>query len=240
LIVLFFQRHTLGSRIVGTMRMLLETREFVSALPEEDHVAVVFFQSHLELVQDFTRDRKLLLGILEDRIVPYVPPVRQTPGPYPSMASYFDVQAGRNAATPEHGLRVTAEALQNLPGSKSMLFLGWGIGIMSGGAVRMRPEYESARRALADAQVTVFSLDVTQANYHSLEGPLIRMANDTGGMYRSTYINTNVAMDAVVKALEGHYLLTFSRPDLPSGRHRMKIRLNDQPGFTYHRVYYND
>lgn len=41
----------------------------------------------------------------------------------------------------------------------------------------------------------VTSLDVTQADYHSLEGPLINMANDTGGMYRSTYINTTQAGD---------------------------------------------
>lgn len=240
LIVLYFQRSLVPTRIAGTMRMLQETREFVSRLGENDYVAMVFFQSHLELVQDFTNDKDKILAILNDQIVPYVTQPAPEPGPYPSLAAHFDVEAGLDAPTPEHGLRVTAEALQPIPGSKSMLFVGWGVGVMVGGEVRMRPEYEQARRALADARVSVFSLDVTRADYHSLEGPLIRMALDTGGFYVRTYGNANIAMGAVEKAIAGHYVLAFDKPDLKEGRHRMRIRLKDHEGVVYHREYFND
>ena len=240
LIVVFFQRSLLPTRIAGTMRMLQETREFVERLHDNDYVAMVFFQSHLELVQDFTNDKQKILAILDHQIVPYVTQPAAEPGPYPSLAADFDVQAGLDAATPEQGLRVTAEALKEIPGSKSMLFVGWGVGVMVGGVVKMRPEYEPARQALADARVSVFSLDVTRADYHSLEGPLIRMALDTGGFYVRTYDNANVAMGAVEKAIAGHYVLAFAQPDLRSGRHRMRIRLKDHKGVVYHREYYND
>ncbi len=240
LIVIFFQRSLVPTRIAGTMRMLQETREFVERLPDNDYVAIVDFQFHLEFVQDFTNDKDKILAILDNQIVPYITQPVPEPGRYPSLAAYYDVRAGLDAATPEHGLRVTAEALQEIPGSKSMLFVGWGVGVMTGGVVRMRPEYEQARQALADARVSVFSLDVTRADYHSLEGPLIRMALDTGGFYVRTYDNANVAMGAVEKAIAGHYVLTFEKPDLPAGRHRMRIRLNGHKGVVYHREYYND
>jgi VWFA-related protein len=240
LIVIFFQRSLVPTRIAGTMRMLQETREFVGRLDDNDYVAMVFFQSHLELVQDFTNDKRKILAILDDQIVPYVTQPAAEPGPYPSLAASFDVQAGLDAPTPEHGLRVTAEALKPIPGSKTMLFVGWGVGIMVGGVVKMRPEYEPARQALADARVSVFSLDVTRADYHSLEGPLIRMALDTGGFYVRTYDNANVAMGAVEKAIAGHYVLAFEKPDLPKGRHRMRIRMKNHKGVVYHREYYND
>lgn len=240
LIVIFFQRSLVPTRIAGTMRMLQETREFVERLSDNDYVAIVDFQFHLELVQDFTSDKDKILAILDDQIVPYITQPVPEPGRYPSLAAYYDVQAGLDAATPEHGLRVTAEALEEIPGSKSMLFVGWGVGIMTGGEVKMRPEYEQTRQALADARVSVFSLDVTRADYHSLEGPLIRMALDTGGFYVRTYDNANIAMGMVEKAIAGHYVLVFEKPDLKEGRHRMRIRLKNHKGVVYHREYYND
>lgn len=239
-IVLFFQRDLLPSRIIGTMRVLQEVREFVAGLDADDYVAIVVYQSHLDLYQDFTNDRELLLDILTDCIVPYVEPAPQIAGDPPSLAAHFDVQAGRDAATPESALRVTAEALAHVEGAKEVLFVGWGVGVMVGGAVQMRPEWGATRRALTDARASVFSLDVTRANYHSLEGPLIRMALDTGGFYVRTFDNANVAMDAVRKAIDGHYLLTFESPDLRPGRHRIKIRLRDRPGVVYHPEYYED
>jgi hypothetical protein len=66
------------------------------------------------------------------------------------------------------------------------------------------------------------------------------MALDTGGFYVRTYDNANVAMGAVEKAIAGHYVLAFEKPDLPKGRHRMRIRMKNHKGVVYHREYYND
>jgi VWFA-related protein len=239
LIVMFFQRDLFPTRIVGLMRMLDETREFVQTLQPDDMIAIVVYDSHLVLYQDFTTDHDLIHEILLDRIVPYVKPDRPEPGPFPSLAAHFDHDEAKDAATPEEALLVTAAALEPIPGSKEMLFIGWGMGVMGGGTVQIRPEYGPARRALLDARVTVFSMDFTRADYHSLQGPLIKLARDTGGFYIKTFINANVAMDAVARAIRGHYVLTFVKPDLRPGRHVLKVKLRDKKGVVYYQEYYD-
>jgi VWFA-related protein len=239
LIVLFFQRDLYPTRIVGLMRMLDETREFVRTLQPEDMIAIVVYDSHLVLYQDFTTDHDRILEILLDRIVPYVKPERPEPGPFPSLAAHFDHDEAKDAATPEEALLVTAEALEPIPGSKEMLFIGWGMGVMGGGVVQIRPEYGPARRALLDARVTVFSMDVTRADYHSLAGPLIKLARDTGGLYVTTFVNANVAMDTVARAIRGHYVLTFEKPDISPGRHVLKVKLRNKEGVVYYQEYYD-
>jgi hypothetical protein len=67
-----------------------------------------------------------------------------------------------------------------------MIYTGWGLGNFFGGTVTMTPEYDEARESIARARMTVFVLDVTQANYHSLETGLETIAEDTGGTYETS------------------------------------------------------
>ena len=226
--MLFFQRHTFPSRITGMMQMLKRADEFITTLGPDDRVAILTYTSHLKLYADFTNDHEYLRELIQRRIVPYRPPPPPGPGPFPSLAAHFDHEAARNAASPEEALRVTARALTPLRGSKTMLYIGWGMGFMSGGAVQMRSEYPAALRALLDARVTVFPLDVTRADYHSLEGPLIRVARDTGGYYMKTYYSSYFAMDSIASIIMGRYELVFEKPDLPPGKHSITIRLTKE------------
>lgn len=52
LIVFIFQKDLEPSRIVGLMRMLIETRLFLDALGPDDRVAVLSFDSHLKIWLD--------------------------------------------------------------------------------------------------------------------------------------------------------------------------------------------
>jgi VWFA-related protein len=250
LIVLFFQRHTFPSRIAGMMQMLKRADEFIATLGPDDRVAILTYTSHLKLYADFTNDHDYLSELIQRRIVPYRPPPPPEPGPFPSMAAHFDHEAAKNAATPEQALLVTAKALAPLRGSKTMLYIGWGMGVRIAGAVQMRPEYAETRRALLAARVTVFPLDVTRADYHSLEGPLIRVARDTGGYYMKTYYSSYFAMNSVASIITGRYEFVFEKPDLPPGEHLIKIRLTDEARdrvqraghkpWLFYRWYYDD
>jgi VWFA-related protein len=250
LIVLFFQRNTFPTRIAGLMTMLDRAGEFVKGLNPDDQVAVLTYDSHLELNADFTTDHAWLHDLIRTRIVPYRPPPPPGPGPFPSLAAHFDAEAARRAACPEEALRVIAEALAPLRGSKTLLYIGWGMGVLSGGVVQMRPEYGPARRALLDARVSVFSMDVTRADYHSLEGPMIQVARDTGGYYMKTYYSSYFAMDSIANIIGGRYELVFEKPELPPDQHLIRVRLTDaartrvkgagERPWLFYREYYDD
>jgi hypothetical protein len=111
------------------------------------------------------------------------------------------------------------------------VFFGWGLGRMDGRmGVRAEPDYGPAVTALFDARTTVFALDVTDADYHSLEVGLERVAEDTGGFYAKTHNFPVTAMSRLAGALSGHYVLAFPRPDVRRGAHPLRVRLVGRKG----------
>jgi hypothetical protein len=108
-----------------------------------------------------------------------------------------------------------------------VVFLGWGLGRYGANGVTMRPEYEDARRALEAARATVFALDVTEADYHSLEVGLQQVAADTGGTYAKTYLFPQLAIERLEQSIAGYYVLYFRRPDEAEKPQRVWIDLRD-------------
>ena len=225
LLVLFFQNDTDLSRLTGQMRMIRQALAFLASCAPEDRLAVLSFDSHLKLRQDFTNDRERLRRAIRRTIswdeVPDPPA-----GPAPSLAASMDFRAARRATLPEHALRVIGQALAALPGSKSLLFFGWGLGnfdpVMG---LILDHNYGQALGWLQRSHTAVFALDVTSADFHSLEGGLEAVAGDTGGLYVKTHVFPQLAMEKVARAISGYYLLTFARPALRRGRHAMAIRV---------------
>ncbi|HET7293975.1 MAG TPA: hypothetical protein VFM88_16235 [Vicinamibacteria bacterium] len=230
LVVFLFQKDiSESSRITGLMRMKTRAARLLDSLEPEDRVAVLSFDTHLRLWTDFTRDRGRLRRIVERSILMEEPP-QVVPEQAPSLLTGLDPRAARRAASPEEGLLVLARALLPLPGTKSVAFFGWGLGELSGGRVAMRPEYDAARKALKDARAIVFSLDVTDADYHDLEIGLEQVAEDTGGFYVKTHDFPELAMARLEGALAGYYSLSFEKPFLPSGVHAVEVRLVGRRG----------
>ncbi|MFQ5744644.1 MAG: VWA domain-containing protein [Acidobacteriota bacterium] len=240
LIVFFFQRDLHSSRMRGLMRIVPQIDLLLDSLTRGDRVAVLSFDSHLKLYADFTNDWRQLRELIRYSIVDYRPPVPADDGPDPSLAGHFDVERGNDAATPEEGLLVLAEALQPLPGAKTLILFGWGLGKMVSGEVITRHQYEPARRALMAARTTVFSLDFTQADYHSLQGPLRKIAVDTGGFYEKSFPINAAPFRRLIRAIAGHYVLVFEEPDLPRGRHTISVKLLGRSGRVLARHYYYD
>ena len=240
LIVFFFQKDLHPSRTPGLMRMIHEASRLLDTLHPGDRVAVASFDSHLKLWSDFTEDRESVRRGIEHSVLFEDRAPLIVEGPFPSLAATFDPTAARHAATAEKGLLVLAEALRALPGAKSMVFFGWGLGRMSSLGVHMEADYGPAAAALLDSRTTVFSLDVTNADYHSLEVGLKKVARDTGGFYARTHDFPASAMKRLRRALLGHYVLVFERPPLPHGAHRVQVDLVGVSGEVLARPEYVD
>ena len=242
LIVFFFQTDYEISRLVGLLRMSLQARRFLEMLLPSDRVAVFSYDSHLKLRQDFTHDRASLERAIHDAIRTGTSdePIRIES---PSVAKHLDFAAARHAYTPEAGLFVLARALAPIPGGKTMLFFGWGLSTIGGAA---GPNFAETRdlgnafAALAAARTNIFTLDVTDADYHSLEIHLQNLSDMTGGTYQKTNIFPNLAMDRVRRAISGRYVLVFKKPDAPRGLHSIEVRLPHHKGEVNARQYYED
>jgi VWFA-related protein len=242
-IVLFYQTDHEPLRITGFLRMAQYTDRFLETLVETDRVAVVSFDSHLKLRQDFTDSREKIRAAMLS-CLRTAEPDRIEPGPFPSLARNFDYTKARRAVTPERGLDLVARALEPIPGGKTMLFFGWGLGTIGGltGAIPTeQKDYARALRSLSAARVNIFTLDITDADYHTLEGRLVGVSAATGGTYQKTHLFPQAALDRVTRAISGRYVLVFVKPNLPRGAHDVEVRLaGKRKGNVSARSYYED
>lgn len=229
MLVFFFQKDLEPSRAPGLLRMKTQAVKLLASLEPQDRVAVASFDTHLRLWTDFTNDHRKLKRIIERSILFEEEP-KDLEASRPSLVTGYDPRAARDAGSPERAFRVLAKALAPVPGTKSLAFFGWGLGRMDGGVVSMLPEYDAMRRELRDARVVVFALDITDADFHSLEVGLEQLAEDTGGFYAKTHDFPDIAMARLENALAGYYALAFVKPALLPGRHHVDIQLEGRKG----------
>jgi VWFA-related protein len=231
LVVIFVQADSNApSRTRGHLHTLPFTRELLAALGPEDNVAVVGFDSHLKLWQDFTRDREPVPEAIYQAIRFGGRPPEPAAGGIPSLARHFDFDAARRAASPERALQVTAEALAALPGEKVLVFLAWGLGNFGSMGTHMTPAFAPAVRALLAARTTVFVLDVTEADAHDLEIGLQGIAEATGGTYDKTYVFPALAVRQLARTISGYYVLTLDAAALPKRGGEVAVELHGRKG----------
>lgn len=223
------------SWVGGHLKALPHLRKLVRGLDPEDRVAVVSFDARLKLWQDFTRDREAVADALY-RAIGFGEPGRPRRVRGPSLMDHFDFRAARRATNTEAALEVLGEALEPLPGSKDVIFAGWGLGrFVAGVGVSYPPSYYDALDALEAARTTVSVLDVTQASGHALASGLRSMAEATGGTYASTYDFGARKVEELARTLSGYYLLTIDRSALPEVRGKLVIELRNRKGRILYR-----
>ena len=229
LIVFFIQSDFNSVRVKGHLRVLPFVREFLGALEEEDWVAAVSFDSHLKFWHDLSRDRDSVGDAIE-RAVRFgsMPPILPAHGR--SLARTFPAAEAKRAATPEDALRLTARSLIDIPGEKILVYLGWGLGRYGSSGFRMTQDYYRALATLDAARTSVFVLDVTDADYHTLELGIRQVAHDTGGTYAKTNTFGRRQVLQLTESISGYYLLTLDRDSLPEERRRLRINLRDHQG----------
>jgi len=243
LIVLFFQTDYEISRLHGLLRMGIQARRFVGTLDPTDRVAVVSYDSHLKLRQDFTADRAKLERAIHAAIRNSEGSVPD-PDSHPSFGKRLDTEEMSRCATPERALEMVARALAPIPGGKSLLFFGWGFGTVGGLMGPNASELQAwadAMQRMAEARVNVFTLDIVDADYHTLEGSIRQIADLTGGHYDKTNLFPELVMDRIGRAISGRYVLVFVKPHLPRGDHDIAVTLaNGRKGRVFARQYYSD
>ena len=94
--------------------------------------------------------------------------------------------------------------------------------------------------ALHAARAAVFCLDITDADYHTLEVGLQTVATETGGVFARTHLFSRRAMDRVANVLGGHYVLFVEKPDGEPGFHRIEVDLRNDDGSVFARNSYVD
>ena len=230
LVVFLFQKSLHRSRIPGLMQMLRELRRSLGTFPPRDRVAVLRFDSRLELLLDFTQNPDLMRRAFEHDVLFGNSTAAGESQAAPSLRPALEKERLDPSYSMEESLFRVAEALEPLPGPKSLVVVGHGFGRLSSTGVSVEPAYDDAREALQRARATVFCLDVTNADYHTLEVGLRIVAEDTGGLYQRTHVFSKAALARVLAALEGQYVLFVEKPALSSGSHRLDVRLRGRSG----------
>ncbi len=240
LLVLFIQTDFARNavRIGGQMHILDNADQLIDSLEPEDKVAVLQFDSHLKFRLDFTNDRARIKNAVRDALATDEPPPPPVV-PNPSLRTHLDRDEMKKATSSEQGLIILGNALRSIPGPKSLILIGWGLGERLGQKVVMRPEYPIARYVLESARTTVFALDITMADYHDLAVGLATGAKDTGGFYASTYHFPQLAFDMLERALQGHYELEVRKPEKSTpGTHRIEVDVNRRNVTVMARTFY--
>jgi len=209
--------------------MLIESQSFIEGLTPRDRVAVLSFDSQLKIWLDFTSDRDAVRRVLQHDILLAEPrPVQEITGV--SLSRRLDRATASKIYTIEKALHRIADAVRDVPGSKSIVLIGHGFGRLGWTGVTMEHGYEEARDALMAARASVFSLDVTNADYHSLDAGLQLVARQTGGFFARTHLFTEQAMNRLASVLAGYYVLFLEQPKVGIGTHDVDVRLTRRQG----------
>jgi VWFA-related protein len=230
LLIFFYQTDFArnSTRIIGQMQQVVNANDWLDWLDPEDRVAVFSFDSHLKFRLDFTNNKDHIKDAMEQALYTDEPPPPRIV-PMPALAKRLDPDEMRKAGSPEAALIIVANALRPIPGPKSIILFGWGLGRLVGGGVMMESKYVPARQALESARASVFSIDFTQADFHSLEAGLGKVAGDTGGFYAKTFHFPKIAVDRLQKTLAGHYELEVRKPDTRvRGTHTIEVDIPSQ------------
>lgn len=230
LIIFLFQKDLEPSRLTGLMRMLVESTSFLDELTPRDHIAVLSFDYQLKIWLDFTNDREAVRQVLQRKILFEDPQPVLEAASSASLVSRLDQATASKIYTIEKALHRIADAVHDLPGSKSIVLVGHGFGRFGWTGVTMEHGYEDARDALMAARTSVFSLDVTNADYHSLEAGLQLVSRETGGFFARTHLFTQQAMNRLSGVLAGYYVLFLEQPAVAPGTHDVEVRLTRRQG----------
>jgi hypothetical protein len=127
----------------------------------------------------------------------------------------------------ERAFSLLGHALEPLNGAKSVIVFGHGFGTRNRDGVAFANDYAEARQSLRNGRASVFCLDVTQADIHSLEVGLQQVAEDTGGFFERTHILPAWGLSRLAGTLAGHYVLFVERPPVRPGRHSVRVSVPD-------------
>jgi VWFA-related protein len=211
LIVVVFQTDINLYRIKGVVRMAPQAADFVRNMAPTDKVAFLTFESHLELRSDFTVEHDELAEMITTTEIldATVEPPRPSS---PRLGDHLNIKQAYEAANMSRALELIAQALARMPGPKTLVLFGWGVGRYNRGHRITTSDLTNAISALTAARTSVFSLDITTADFHTLEIGLRKVSEDTGGLYLKTNLFPETAMNKLVRVISSYYELSIVPP----------------------------
>ena len=121
--------------------MLLRSRNFLATLSPADRIAILSFDSHLKVWTDFTNDHDRLEQLFARGLLFEKPGAMQAPSS-PSVIERLSPEKARHTYGIERALQLIGEALEPLPGAKSLVLVGHGFGRLGLSGMRMENDYE--------------------------------------------------------------------------------------------------
>ena len=71
----------------------------------------------------------------------------------------------------------------------------------------------------------MFSLDITTADYHTLEVGLRQVSHDTGGLYIKTNLFPRAAIDKLTRMITSYYELSIIPPPDLAQAYKIKVKV---------------
>jgi len=226
------------SRTVGIVRMTPRAAEFVRSLGPNDRIAFLTYGSHLRLHSDFTTDHEALAEMITTQEILKAKSSPPQPAP-PLLGDHLDPEAAKNAADLSYALELLGRTLGSFPGTKSLIFFGYGLGRMTAGAkITVGDGYERAMEALTSSRTSVFSLDITNADAHSLALGLRTVSDDTGGFYVKTHLFPDNAMERLTRVISSYYELEIIPPPDIGDSFTINVKVDRPRVEVFTRQYY--
>ena len=256
-IILFQQQRRAAGEVPGLLARQMEAARDLATwiatdLQSHDLVAVVAYDTRLDVVQDFTRSVESLQVAV--RLAAGGKGGGQDwPSRLPKMESGQSLsrqlpvgkELRKQTGDLYKGLQVLAEAAGSIRGRKNLIFIGRGVGEMNSFGV-WEPDsrfYRPTIERLNDNNVAVYPLDVMPlGSRHSLENSLAALASDTGGTFTRQFTSFITPLRSISEENGGYYLLSYRSPREKgsSGYQRVKvstknpeIRVRARQGYTF-------
>lgn len=226
-LVILVQRKTARAEMVGLMRLANDAASFAEWFARAGRVAVVSFDSQLHSWTTFTSDGQELRRILTSSLIASAPPLGVRVEANSGSVHTELLPAGSTQPDSlEQAMQRIAEMLQPLPGTKSVVVLGNGMGtwVPRLDRVDLGSAYEQAVASLQRARVSVFSFDYTDADYHPRQEGLMQLAADTGGRFWQANLFTGEPLNQLRRVLAGHYVLVVSPPGERVGWRSLSVK----------------
>lgn len=258
--VLFFHDQTFEARdrarlTSNRLRAAREARTWIDTeMGPSDWVAVVRFDYRLTVQLDFSQERLKIDEAIEsatmnrrtEALRPSVRARRESPGGGPSLTAGLPHIADLERASlrMEDAVRLVATAARPIIGRKNMILftLGFGRAESPLGSPDAR-YYPAMEAALNESNVAVYPIDLSGSGNQSPQNNFLsQLADETGGVYFSTFNRFLDALRSISRYNTGYYLLSFEST-VPSGETGYrnfkvkttapKVRIRARRGYAY-------
>jgi VWFA-related protein len=212
--------------------------DWVTKLAGGDLVAIASYDTSLVIEQDFTADRALLQKAIDRAVRGSEPtgnwPSRLPPEGGPSLLRHLPKgEALRDRTTRIQGaFEVLAEAARPIVGRKNVIFFSTGYGRVNNfGQYQPDPVYDPpAQRALNDANIAVYTIDLLQSQAFSpLQDSMSDLSDVTGGRFFHNIVNFVTPLQQIAEETSGYYMLAYqaTHPHGTSGYQAVKVTVSN-------------